>query len=678
MSSVNIGILAHVDAGKTSLTERLLYTAGVIDRIGSVDRGDTQTDSHEMERQRGITIRSAVVSFTVGDVKVNLIDTPGHPDFISEVERALGVLDGVVLVVSAVEGVQAQTRLLMRTLVKMGMPVILFVNKIDRMGARYDDLLESIRSELTPTIVPMTRVDRIGTPQARAVARRIAAENLGLSTDQRESRDDLGELPDDFATDLADALADRGDAFLARYLDDEAALTEEDYTTELARQTRLAQLYPVFFGSAVAGAGIAELMDGITSLFPVNHTGAEGSPRGTVFKIERGWAGEKVAFVRLHSGVLGPRSKVSIHRQDQHGALVELPGRTTVVEVFDQGSAVIEAEARAGDIAKVWGLKGIRIGDQLGSAEGLGDQHLFAPPSLETVVRATRSGAMPELYEALLQLADQDPFINVRKNDEEQEVSVSLYGEVQKEVIKATLADDYKLDVVFEGSRIICVERPVGVGEWVEEIDYRSKTFFWATVGLRVEPGALGSGVVFQRSVELGSLPHAFHKAVEEAVRSTLHQGLHGWEVLDILVTLTHTGFASPVSAAGDFRKLTPLVLMNALKQAGTQVFEPVNRFELEVPAENASTALLNLVECTGTPETTKATGTTCLVEGTIPARTVQEFEQRLPGLSQGEGVLLTRFHSFQPAVGATPSRRRTDTNPLDRKEYMLRAFGRI
>ncbi|MFD4536113.1 GTP-binding protein [Kitasatospora sp. NPDC058397] len=666
MSSVNIGILAHVDAGKTSLTERLLYTAGVIDRIGSVDRGDTQTDSHDMERQRGITIRSAVVSFTVGDVKVNLIDTPGHPDFISEVERALGVLDGVVLVISAVEGVQAQTRLLMRTLVKMRMPVILFVNKIDRMGARHDDLLESIRSELTPAIVPMSRVERIGTPQASAAARRIAAGG----TEE--------EAGDDFATELADVLAEHGDAFLARYLDDEAALTEQDYTTELARQTGSAQLYPVFFGSAVAGVGITDLMDGITSLFPVNHGGSGDALRGTVFKIERGWAGEKVAYVRLHTGALKGRTKVSIHRQDQHGAVVELPGRTTVVEVFDRGSAVVEAPASAGDIAKVWGLKGIRIGDQLGTAEGLRGQHLFAPPSLETVVRATRSGAMPELYEALLQLADQDPFINVRKNDEEQEVSVSLYGEVQKEVIKATLAEDYKLDVVFEGTRIICVERPIGVGESAEEIDYRSKTYFWATVGLRVEPGEPGSGVVFRRSVELGSLPYAFHKAVEEAARSTLQQGLCGWEVLDILVTLTHTGFASPVSAAGDFRKLTPLVLMNALKQAGTQVFEPVNRFELEVPAENVSTVLLNLVECGGTPETTKAQGSTCLVEGTIPARTAQEFEQRLPGLSQGEGVLVTRFDSFQPAVGAAPSRRRTDTNPLDRKEYMLRMFGRI
>jgi ribosomal protection tetracycline resistance protein len=513
---MNIGILAHVDAGKTSLTERLLYTAGVIDRVGSVDRGDTQTDSHELERQRGITIRSAVVSFTVGDVKVNLIDTPGHPDFISEVERALGVLDGVVLVLSAVEGVQAQTRLLMRTLVKMGMPVILFVNKIDRMGARYGNLLGSIRFGLTPAVIPMSRVDGLGTPQARAVLRRVADE--------------------DFATELGEALAEHDDMFLARYLDDDATLTEQDYAAELARQTRAAQLYPVFFGSAVTGTGITELVDGIISYLPLTSGEVAGKLGGTVFKIERGWAGEKVAYVRLRSGWLKARTTIQLYRPDRRGAVTELTGRTTVVEVFNHGTGVSEAAASAGEIAKVWGLKGIQIGDQLGTAEGLGGQHLFTPPSLETLVRATRPGAMPQLYEALRQLADQDPLINIRKNDEEREISVSLYGEVQKDVIKAILAEDYQLDAVFEGTRIICVEKPIGIGASVEEIDYQSKTFFWATVGLRVEPGEPDSGIVFRRSVELGSLPHAFHKAIEEAVRSTLQQGLYGWEVLDILV----------------------------------------------------------------------------------------------------------------------------------------------
>lgn len=163
---LNLGILAHVDAGKTSLTERLLHTVGVIDEIGSVDDGNTQTDSLALERQRGITIKSAVVSFAIDDVAVNLIDTPGHPDFIAEVERVLSVLDGAVLVVSAVEGVQAQTRVLMRTLQRLRIPTLVFVNKIDRGGARYERVLENIAARLTPAIVPMGEVAEPGTRDA--------------------------------------------------------------------------------------------------------------------------------------------------------------------------------------------------------------------------------------------------------------------------------------------------------------------------------------------------------------------------------------------------------------------------------------------------------------------------------------------------------------------------------
>src|SRR3954452_4349567 len=163
---LNLGILAHVDAGKTTLTERLLYAAGVIDEIGSVDDGTTQTDTLALERRRGITIKSAVVSFAIDDVTVNLIDTPGHPDFIAEVERALGVLDGAVLVVSAVEGVQAQTRVLMRTLKRLRIPTLIFVNKLDRSGAQYDGVLRQLAAKLTPNIVPMGEVTGLGTSEA--------------------------------------------------------------------------------------------------------------------------------------------------------------------------------------------------------------------------------------------------------------------------------------------------------------------------------------------------------------------------------------------------------------------------------------------------------------------------------------------------------------------------------
>ena len=166
MKSLNLGILAHVDAGKTSLTERLLYTAGVIDKIGSVDAGNTQTDTLQLERQRGITIKSAVASFDIGDTRVNLIDTPGHPDFIAEVERVLSALDGVVLVISAVEGVQPQTRILMRALKRLHIPMVIFVNKIDRMGARYNSLLDEVAAKLALKIIPMGTVEGIGQPNA--------------------------------------------------------------------------------------------------------------------------------------------------------------------------------------------------------------------------------------------------------------------------------------------------------------------------------------------------------------------------------------------------------------------------------------------------------------------------------------------------------------------------------
>src|SRR4051794_12916315 len=205
MASLNLGILAHVDAGKTSLTERLLHAAGVIDEIGSVDRGSTRTDTLELERRRGITIKSAVVSFEARGTTVNLIDTPGHPDFIAEVERVLNVLDGAVVVVSAVEGVQARTRVLMRALERLRIPRLLFVNKIDRMGAQYDALLRTIAEDLTPAIVPMGSVRELGTRRADFMV-------FGASERRFETR-------------LAELLAEHDEALLAAYVDDETSLS---------------------------------------------------------------------------------------------------------------------------------------------------------------------------------------------------------------------------------------------------------------------------------------------------------------------------------------------------------------------------------------------------------------------------------------------------------------------
>jgi ribosomal protection tetracycline resistance protein len=655
----NLGILAHVDAGKTTLTERLLYAAGVIDQPGSVDQGSTQTDTLELERQRGITIKSAVVSFRIDDVTVNLIDTPGHPDFIAEVERVLSVLDGAVLVVSAVEGVQAQTRVLMRTLRRLRIPTLIFVNKIDRRGARDAWVLERIADTLDPAIVPMGSVAGLGTRQASVTP--YAAGDA------------------EAAARLAGLLADHDDALLAAYVDGGTAVPDRRLRAELARQTGQALVHPVFFGSAATGAGVAALTAGIGELLPAAGGDAGGPVSGAVFKVERGPAGEKIAYVRLFSGTVRVRDRL---RFGAHEAKV------TAIAVFEQGAAVRRPSVAAGQIAKLWGLGEVRIGDPVGVPRASGPGHHFDPPTLETVVVPARPADKGALHVALAQLAEQDPLINLRQDDLRQELHVSLYGEVQKEVIGATLAADFGLEVGFRETTTICVGRPTGTGAAVERLNEPPNPFL-ATVGLRVEPAPAGSGVRFGVEAELGAMPLAFFAAVEDTVRETLRQGLHGWEVTDCAVAMTHAGylgkhglghqpFNKSMSSTGeDYRKLTPLVLMQALRRAGTVVCEPIHRFRLEVPDDTLGAVLPVLARLGAVPGAPVPRGRSYLVEGDVPAAQVHQLQQRLSALTRGESVLETAFDRHQPVRGPFPTRPRTDHNPLDRKAYLRQVLRR-
>jgi ribosomal protection tetracycline resistance protein len=611
---LNLGILAHVDAGKTSLTERLLHAAGVIDEIGSVDAGSTQTDTLALERQRGITIKAAVASFPIDDVTVNLIDTPGHPDFIAEVERSLGVLDGAVLVVSAVEGVQAQTRVLMRALRRLRIPTLIFVNKMDRAGADFPRVLDEITKKLAPAV--------------------------DINDHER--------------------LAEYDDDAFAAFVEDRPF----DVDAALARITAAGTAHPVFHGSAITGDGIAELTTGIHDLLP--RPPGDGPMAGAVFKVERGPAGEKIAYVRMFAGTIAVRDRLPA-------------GKVTAISVAGEPVPCVHA----GQIGKLWGLAGIRIGDYVGTAEPGTRKKSFAPPSLSTVVIPDRAADRGALRAALGQLAEQDPLINVRQDEARQEISVSLYGEVQKEVIQATLHDEYGVDVHFRETTTICVERPAGTGEAVE---FMSDAPFLGTVGLRVEPGPAGSGVTFAIAVELGSMPFAFMKAVEETVYQTLREGLHGWEVIDCAVTLTHSGYAarqshahavfdkSMSSTAGDFRNLTPLVLMAALREAGTTVFEPMHRFHLDLPTDTVSDLLPVLTRLRGVP---LASGEGTL-DGVLPASNVYSLQQVLPARTRGEGVLESAFDHYAPVRGRPPERQRLDHNPLNRREYLLRVRRRV
>ena len=641
MTSLNLGILAHVDAGKTSLTERLLYAAGVIDEVGSVDRGSTQTDSLALERARGITIKAAVVSFPIGDLTVNLIDTPGHPDFIAEVERVLNVLDGAVLVVSAVEGVQAQTRILLRTLRRLRIPTLIFANKVDRSGARDASLLADIRARLSPDVVALTAVDAgLGTR---------AATVRPLGADDRDHVEALTEL-----------LASSDDGLLARYLADRPVPYAE-LRRRLAQRTRCAAAYPVFFGSAITGVGTGLLTDALPHLLPPSAGDPDGPLAGRVFKIDRGPGGQKQAYARLFSGTLRTREQVVFGPGHE--------GKVTGIRVFARGTDEPEDAVRAGQIARLSGLVTIRIGDVLGQPTAISEP-AFAPPTLETVVTAKDPAARGALHAALSQLAEQDPLINLRLDPETGEVAVSLYGEVQKEVIAATLADDFGVQARFTETTVLCIERPVGIGSALQIGDTPANPLL-ATIGLRVEPGAPGSGVGYTVAGERrGTLPPAFFTAVEETVPRALQRGRLGWPVTDCRVTLTRTGYwprqshahavfdKSMSSTAGDFRNLTRLVLQEALAAAGTAVFEPVHRFRLELPADLLGPILPSLSRLGAVPLVPTTAGALAVVEGEVPAARVHTLSTQLPGLTRGEGVLETTFDHYAPVRGEPPRRR--------------------
>ena len=336
LTTLNLGILAHVDAGKTTLSERLLHAAGVIEELGRVDDGTTVTDSLALERRRGITIRSAVAALDIGGVPVNLVDTPGHPDFIAEVDRVLGVLDAAVLVISAVEGVQPQTRVLLRELRRRGIPCLFFVNKIDRRGADFLAVQAEIERRLGVPTLAMGRVEREGTRDAEVV---------GSTSGDRWFHDSLIEV-----------LAGLDDRLLHAYVEDEIGPDAEVWRAELIGQTRRCAIYPLFPGSALTGAGISALIAAIVEFLPPASGDPDGPVAGSVFKIERGDAGEKIAYARMFSGTVRVRDQLN-----------GVGDKITAIRVFDRGRWTPSDHLAATQVGKLWGLTHVRVGDAVGS-----------------------------------------------------------------------------------------------------------------------------------------------------------------------------------------------------------------------------------------------------------------------------------------------------------------------
>jgi ribosomal protection tetracycline resistance protein len=374
----------------------------------------------------------------------------------------------------------------------------------------------------------------------------------------------------------------------------------------------------------------------------------------------------------VFAGSMHVRTSVTLHRRKHDGEIETYTGKLQKLHLFWEGKTVQAQQVGAGEFCKVWGLKEVKIGDVVGEwSDHIKTLH-FATPQLETRVETTHREQDHQLYQALLGLAEEDPLIYMLKDDIHQIIYLRIFGEVQKEVIETMLKEHYGLDVRFSETGIVCIEKPAGTGQAIDIMGAADNPFA-ATVGLKVEPGPMGSGITYKSTP--GAMPRHFHRAIEETIRATLAQGVYGWEVTDIVVTLTHTGYNShrqDGTKGGDFRNLVPLVLMEALSQAGTEVYEPINQFELSVPVHAISTSMFKLSELRAVYNQPILHNDTFLLTGILPVETSEAFRRALPSFTEGEGVFVVQPAGFLKREGAFPIRKRMDHNPLNRKEYLL------
>ena len=635
MNIINIGILAHVDAGKTTLTERLLYASGTISEPGSVEKGTTRTDTMFLERQRGITIQTAVTSFQWHSCKVNIVDTPGHMDFLAEVYRSLAVLDGAILVLSAKDGVQAQTRVLFHALRKLNIPTIIFINKIDQVGIDLEGVYQSVRDKLSADI--------------------IIKQTVSLSSKIT--------LTENTSAEVWDSVIENNDELLAKYIAGES-ISQKELAQEEQRRVQDASLLPVYHGSAKNGLGIQQLMDAVIGLFQPTKEQGSAALCGRVFKVEYTDCGQRLVYLRLYSGTLRLRDTVALAGREKL--------KITEMRIPSKGEIVRTDTAHKGEIV-ILPSDSLRLNDILGDKTQL-PREMWSDvpfPMLRTTITPKTAEQRDRLLDALTQIADTDPLLHYEVDSTTHEIILSFLGRMQLEVVSALLTEKYKIETAVKEPTVIYLERPLKVASHTIHIEVPPNPF-WASIGLSVTPLPLGSGVKYKSRVSLGYLNKSFQNAVMDGIRYGLEQGLCGWNVTDCKICFEYGLYYSPVSTPADFRSLAPIVLEQALKKSGTQLLEPYLSFTLYAPQEYLSRAYHDAPKYCATIETAQIKKDEVVFTGEIPARCIQAYRTDLAFYTNGRSVCLTELKGYQATVGEPVIQPRRPNSRLDKVRHMF------
>lgn len=662
----NIGIAAHIDAGKTTTTERILFYSGIVHKIGEVHDGTAVTDWMEQERERGITITAAAISTSWRDHKINIIDTPGHVDFTIEVERSMRVLDGVIAVFCSVGGVQPQSETVWRQADRYEVPRIAFINKMDRTGANfyrvYDQLRDRLRANAVAIQIPIgAESDFRGLVDLVKMRAHVYANDIGTEIEEVDIPEDVAELAQEYRAKLVEAVAETDEELIEKFLLEED-LSEEEIATALRKGTIEGTIVPVLCGSAFKNKGVQQLLDAVVDYMPapidvraikgVLPDGTEGTRTASddepfaalAFKIMADPYG-RLTFLRVYSGVLQKGSYA-------YNATKDKKERISRLIVLKSNERIEVDELRAGDLGAAIGLKDTITGDTLcDDANPIILESLFIPePVISVAVEPKTKQDMEKLSKALQALSDEDPTFRVSVDPETNQTVIAGMGELHLEILVDRMLREYKVEANVGQPQVAyreTIRRPSHAeGKFIRQSGGKGQ---YGHVVLDIEPGEIGSGFEFVSKIVGGSIPKEYVPAVEQGIKESCESGiLAGYPLIDLKVTLVDGSYHDVDSSEMAFKIAGSMGIRNAVEKASPALLEPVMKVEVEVPENFVGDVIGDLNSRRGQVEGMNAEAGISKVSAKVPLAEMFGYATDIRSKTQGRGIFSMEFSHYE------------------------------
>lgn len=610
MKQLTLGILAHVDAGKTTLSEALLFTAGAIRKAGRVDKKDAFLDNYELERERGITIFSKQAVFSYDDLRITLLDTPGHVDFSTEMERTLQVLDAAVLLISAADGVQSHTRTLWKLLESYQVPVFLFVNKMDQPGADQEKILAGIQNQLSGNCVDFT-------PLVGAAA--TESKGAALETDMQEAME---------------AVAICDEELLNSFLTD-GRISQEQLREKIAER----KVFPCLFGSALRLQGIEALLSAIEAYAPEKTYPEAFGAR--VFKVTRDSQGSRLTHMKITGGTLKAKMELTCAEDKTE--------KVNQIRIYSGERFEAVNEAAAGSVCAVTGLLGTMAGQGLGMEKNL--ESPFLTPVLSYCLLLPEGTDPMAVMPKLKELEEEDPALSFTWEEELKEIHVHVMGEVQMEILKVLIRERFGLEIAFGKGRIVYKET---IADTVEGVGHFEPLRHYAEVHLLLEPGEPGSGLQFESDCSEDILARNWQRLILTHLEEKQHRGvLTGSVITDMKITLVSGRAHQKHTEGGDFRKATYRAVRQGLMEAMSVLLEPYYEFRLEIPEEMTGRAMTDMEKLFADFTLAERAEGRCVLTGCAPVETMRDYQKEVYAYTRGQGSLTVRLKGYMPCHNA-------------------------